>query len=145
MGLFDVLKPKQTEIDYEAAAKMAEAQTYPYNAAQMWVTSGGGGGAIGGAGSSGLAYTAAQQYIEPHTQTISDVGMIAMRMRSNSSGRVRQDAAYPRLFDFIATHRYTDDKVAVFVCNNGSYVVLEDNTDLFPSDALITQLRMIQK
>lgn len=140
MGLFDVLRSKQ-EVDYEAAAKLAEAQRAVFTDTNIayppiiGIGSGGGGG----------AWSATQQYIEPHTQTISDVGMIAMRMRSNSSGRVRQDAAYPRLFDFIATHRYTDDKVAVFVCNNGSYVVLEDNTDLFPSDALITQLRMIQK
>lgn len=95
----------------------------------------------GGGGSGGVT-TAIDRRINAHStfnssQRFEDDRMIYMRLHVQGGDR--------KPFDFLATHRITEDKVAVFVCNNGSYVVLEDNTDLFPSDTLITQLRMIKK
>jgi hypothetical protein len=131
--LSSMFRPTPPDLDYEAVAKHAEMQTAVLGQAQVYVTNG---------GSSGNSWaTIPPRYVDPHTQNISDVGMIFMRMRDNGTSM----GDYPKRFDYIATHRITAEKVAVFVCNNGSYVVLEDNTDLFPSDTLITQLRMLQK
>jgi hypothetical protein len=132
-----MFKPVPQTTDYEELAKYVEAQTAVQTSvlgqAQVYVTN--------GDSSSNSWANIPLRYVDPHTQNISDVGMIFMRMH----GRGTSMGDYPKYFDYIASHRITAEKVAVFVCNNGSYVVLEDNTDLFPSDALITQLRMIQK
>jgi len=135
--LSSIFKSPPPITDYEELAKYVEGQTALQTAvlgqAQVYVTNG---------GSSGNSWAnMPPRYVDPHTQNISDVGMIFMRMRGNGTSM----GDYPKRFDYIATHRITAEKVAVFVCNNGSYVVLEDNTDLFPSDTLITQLRMLQK
>jgi len=131
--LSSIFKPIPPDLDYEAVAKHAEMQTSILGQAQVYVTNG---------GSSGTSWAnIPPRYVDPHTQNISDVGMIFMRMRGQGTSM----GDYQKYFDYIASHRITDEKVAVFVCNNGSYVVLEDNTDLFPSDTLITQLRMLQK
>lgn len=61
--------------------------------------------------------------------------MIAMRLRLTDGMK------WP--FDFLETH-HQDDKVLVFVVANRQPVILEDEAGLFPSDALITQLRLIQ-
>ena len=147
MGLFDILKSaKNSEIDYERLANEAEAQACIYGQGQMFITNGGTGGSVlsggGGGGGGSAIFNTATPLVNQHTQEYSDVGLIFMRLRGGTNGSL---GAYPKLFDYIAAHRYAEGKVAVFVCNDGGYVVLEDNTDLFPSDALITQLRMIQK
>lgn len=67
--------------------------------------------------------------------------MIYMRLQAGK-GRANPAAG---IFDFLAVHKLTDEKMAVFVCNNGDYAVIEDDANMFPSDALITQLRMVQK
>jgi hypothetical protein len=67
--------------------------------------------------------------------------MIYMRLQAGK-GEANPVAG---IFDFLAVHRLTDEKMAVFVCNNGDYAVIEDDANMFPSDALITQLRMVQK
>lgn len=48
--------------------------------------------------------------------------------------------------EHISTH-YTDgaEKVFIFVVQDGKPVTLEDNASLFPSDTLITALRLIKK
>lgn len=46
-------------------------------------------------------------------------------------------------FEFIRVHKANEDKYYVFVVQGGAAVTLEDNA-LFPSDTLITQLRLIQ-
>jgi hypothetical protein len=51
---------------------------------------------------------------------------------------------YSWSFDFLETH-WHGEKVFVFVATGEQYVVLEDQAALFPSDTLITQLRLIQK
>jgi len=47
-------------------------------------------------------------------------------------------------FDFLETH-YAGEKVLVFAVIGDNHVVLEDAAELFPSDTLITQLRLIAK
>jgi len=61
--------------------------------------------------------------------------MIAMRLHIPNGERIN--------LQFISA--YVSDKVAyVFVVDNhGKHVTLEDTPDLFPSDALITSLRLI--
>jgi len=52
-----------------------------------------------------------------------------------------------KLFDHIDAYYspMTNGVVFVFVVNNGQAQVLEDGWDLFPSDTLITKLRLLQK
>jgi hypothetical protein len=60
--------------------------------------------------------------------------MIAMRLR------LEDGMKWP--FDFLETH-WHDDTVYVFLVANGKPVMLQDDAGLFPSDTLITQLRLI--
>lgn len=64
------------------------------------------------------------------------VGHIALRLRWLPGNLPPLDALF--------AHR-ADDKVFVFVVVDGQAVTLEDGWDLFPSDALITQLRLLEK
>lgn len=67
------------------------------------------------------------------------VRMICMRMRWQT-----QEGMLPNIpFDHIYAARVGDDKVAIFLVNHGQWSVLEDGWDLFPSDTLVTQLRLI--
>ena len=62
--------------------------------------------------------------------------MIAMRLRISQGMRLP--------FEFIQAHM-AKEVAFVFVVNKDSKaVILEDELDLFPSDKLITQLRMLQ-
>jgi hypothetical protein len=56
--------------------------------------------------------------------------------------RISEGHKYP--FDALETH-WAGEKVFLFVVVDAKPVVLEDESALFPSDALITQLRLIQK
>ncbi len=47
-------------------------------------------------------------------------------------------------FDFLETH-LSGERVLVFTAIGDKHVVLEDASELFPSDALVTQLRLIAK
>lgn len=62
--------------------------------------------------------------------------MIGMRLRLADGSR------FP--FDHISSH-LCDDKVLVFIVphNKSDAVILEDDPNLFPSDTLITQLRLL--
>lgn len=62
--------------------------------------------------------------------------MIGMRLR------IPNGSLFP--FAHLETH-YAGEKVFVFVVVDDKPVVLEDESSLFPSDTLITQLRLIQK
>ena len=62
------------------------------------------------------------------------VKLLAMRLR------VEEDAPLP--WSFIET-AFENDTVFVFVLSGGKPVVLEDDANLFPSDTLITQLRLL--
>jgi hypothetical protein len=46
-------------------------------------------------------------------------------------------------FSFLAAHRM-GDKVVVFVAHGGKGLVIEDEIGLYPSDALVTQLRLLE-
>jgi len=75
------------------------------------------------------------------TNTFSYEQMILMRMNGPQAPRYLDGSS----FDFLAAYRLSDEKMVVFVCNEGKYVALEDDATLFPSDSLVTQLRMIRK
>lgn len=62
--------------------------------------------------------------------------MIASRMR------LTEVATLP--FQHIHCHKLNDEKVAVFIAQRGEAVTLEDDYSLFPSDALITKLRLLE-
>lgn len=62
--------------------------------------------------------------------------MIAMRLR------LQHTDWFP--YQYLST-ALTGDKVFVFVVQDGQPVVLEDDATMFPSDALITQLRLLEK
>lgn len=62
--------------------------------------------------------------------------MLAMRLR------IPEGARFP--FDCLETH-WGEEKVFIFVVQDDKPVILEDPAELFPSDTLITQLRLIQK
>lgn len=63
--------------------------------------------------------------------------MIAMRLHLN------EGETYP--FDFMEAHRIDESKVVVFLVNDKQPMMLEDDGHLFPSDLLITKLRLIMK
>jgi hypothetical protein len=52
-------------------------------------------------------------------------------------------SAAPAL-DFINVHKLNDEKVAVFVVRKGEAITLYDDWMLYPSDALVTQLRLLE-
>lgn len=65
-----------------------------------------------------------------------NIGMLAVRMG------VQEGEKFP--FEHIDVRKVTDQKLIVLVVNKGDYVVIEDDADLFPSDKLVTQLRMLK-
>lgn len=48
-----------------------------------------------------------------------------------------------KAFDFIEATKLDDERMVVFVAHKGQATIIEDGADLFPSDTLITQLRML--
>jgi hypothetical protein len=62
-------------------------------------------------------------------------GMIASRLRMNG-----QTLPFDHLYA-----AEMDEKVVVFIVQNGQHVTLEDNKDLFPSDNMMAQLRLLMK
>lgn len=65
-----------------------------------------------------------------------NIGMLAVRMG------VQEGEKFP--FEHIDVRKVTDQKLIVLVVNKGDYVVIEDDASLFPSDKLVTQLRMLK-
>lgn len=62
--------------------------------------------------------------------------VLAMRLR------LRDGERFP--YQFLTT-AYANDKVFVFVVQDGQAVTLTDEAPMFPSDQLITQLRLLDK
>lgn len=89
----------------------------------------------------GVQQNAAYNAYNAATQMPTYEHMILMRLNNNPMGA----RGYGSGLDFMAAHKLTDEKIVVFVCNDGKYVTLEDDADLFPSDALVTQIRMLRK
>lgn len=45
--------------------------------------------------------------------------------------------------EYLGVHRIRNGNVAVFIVANGTPAIIEDPADLYPSDALVTKLRML--
>lgn len=69
--------------------------------------------------------------------------MICSRMRWNEHDPYLLMPAKEPPFQKISAHRLNPDTVVVFVIQNGKAILLEDGVDLFPSDTLVTQLRLL--
>ena len=86
----------------------------------------------------GLYAQASNEYREavfnPNSQRLSPYGMIVMRMRWVNGQQI------PFAHMSVATRQ---DVVYVFVVTDTSYVVLEDDPNMFPSDKLVTALRLL--
>jgi hypothetical protein len=59
--------------------------------------------------------------------------------------RLNIQEGYTHGFHFLECCKLNDKEVAVFVVTDGEPIVIKDGTDLFPSDTLITQLRLLKK
>lgn len=68
--------------------------------------------------------------------SLTPLGQLAVRLKLNPF------MACP--FEFLQVHAVGSGKFLVFVVQNGEPIVLTDG-DLFPSDGLITQLRLLMK
>lgn len=75
-------------------------------------------------------------YGDPLSSDLSRMRMIGMRMRLPEGG------SFP--FQHIST-ALGDEKVFVFIVQDNTAVIIEDDRYLFPSDTLVAQLRLIQK
>lgn len=62
------------------------------------------------------------------------IAMIRSRLRLNPAAKLE--------LDFINAFQVNPDRVVVFICHKENAVILEDDA-LFPSDNLMTQLRLI--
>ncbi len=71
---------------------------------------------------------------QPNYSSDSLTTMISMRLRSR-----RED-----FFDHWHAHKIGDERVVLFIVHKGQEVVLSDPWPLFPSDTLITQLRLLE-
>lgn len=65
--------------------------------------------------------------------------MIKMRMHRGLG--LQEGAIFP--LDHIHAHKINDEKVAVLVVHKGQATLIEDDNSLFPSDTLVTQLRLL--
>jgi hypothetical protein len=59
--------------------------------------------------------------------------------------RMRWDPEAMLPFDVIAPHRINEEQVAVFIVVSGRALIIHDDANLFPSDTLVTQLRLLEK
>lgn len=94
---------------------------------------GGAGGAVGG------------MYTGPHPTCISPLQMLQMRMRwGQFAGPFVQQGGFvePSPFHHLEVHQGEKDFI-IFIVKDGDPVVIRDTHELFPSDTLITQLRMM--
>jgi hypothetical protein len=68
----------------------------------------------------------------------------SFRMKKMIGSRLRWPENEPAPFDFLECHMAAS-KALVFAVVNGEPVTLEDDPALFPSDTLVTQIRLLQK
>lgn len=72
-------------------------------------------------------------------------GTITPRYTPETKLAMRLDCSPHALpYDRLTVHKLNDQTMLVWVINKGDHVVLEDEVALFPSDKLITQLRMLK-
>lgn len=79
----------------------------------------------------------------PASQVADDISTDLWRMRALAM-RLRISEGHQLPFQHLST-AWTGEKVFVFVVEHDQAVTLEDDANLFPSDVLITQLRLIAK
>ncbi|HEY7822613.1 MAG TPA: hypothetical protein VIG24_07265 [Acidimicrobiia bacterium] len=77
-------------------------------------------------------------YVDPPAPHIATTGGREAMMRMRLRVSIHKDLP----FQHMSTVEI-EEKILVFVVQNNEYVVLEDETALFPSDTLITQLRLL--
>lgn len=77
------------------------------------------------------------------SQVADDISTDSWRMRALAM-RLRISEGHQLPFQHLST-AWTGEKVFVFVVEHDQAVTLEDDANLFPSDVLITQLRLIAK
>ena len=82
-----------------------------------------------GQAQAGAQMASAAQRFDPHSTHVL-VGMINSRLRNGSP------------FEVITAHYLGNERFVVFVVHKGQYTTIEDG-ELFPSDNLITKLRLL--
>lgn len=78
----------------------------------------------------------------------SDYGMLCMRLgvhRGNLYGGDVGKATPFNNIEFMEVHRPAAGDVIVFIVKKSEPITLRDNSDLFPSDGLITQIRLLME
>lgn len=117
---------------------------------QVHVGANGGASPLGGGGGGGVGGCAPGLYLPPfppHAPAhVGPLQMLQMRMRwGQYSGPYLQQGTYvePSPFDHVDVFHGKKDFI-VFVLKDGDPVVIRDSHELFPSDTLITQLRMLE-
>lgn len=83
---------------------------------------------------------ATRRYVMQSTQ-LKDIDTDQGRLRMIGM-RLRLDNGEKFPFEYLDTH-VSGEKVFVFIVQNGTHAVLEDELQMFPSDTLVTQLRLI--
>jgi len=81
-------------------------------------------------------------------RAVSPMSMISMRMKWGCFGDKRTDQddfmMHPVPFEHMSVH-VSKEKAVVFIVTKGEPVTITDDKALFPSDALVTQLRMLEE
>ena len=85
-----------------------------------------------------LIRSAMQNMLYPPVITATDwnaMPVVRMRLRTPRG----------RFFDHWHMHKINDERVLILVVSNGQATMLEDEWPLFPSDTLITKLRLLEQ
>jgi glutamate synthase domain-containing protein 1 len=83
-----------------------------------------------------------QDYIRQQRPDIGNVDPAQELLRMLGM-RLRVKAAETFGFEYITAHQIDETKVVLFIVHNKQPVVLEDDGALFPSDQLVSQLRLM--
>ncbi len=81
----------------------------------------------------------------PTPMPMNALDMLIMRLRWGHYDPISQMYNYDagmQKFEYIHAH-VSKDKVIVFSVKDNTSIVLEDTTELYPSDTLVTQVRML--
>ena len=75
---------------------------------------------------------------------VSPMSMLCMRMQWGPYSRVEPSELSTLPFEHVGVH-LGENKAIIFVVTKGEPVTITDDKALFPSDALVTQLRMLEE
>lgn len=101
------------------------------------------GGIASGGGAAGVQQWPSQTHPIIKTEDDKFFDMLCSRMRWLDSDPYRLVPTPQPPFQRISAHKLNDTTAVVFIIQNGKAVLIEDGLDLFPSDTLITQLRLL--